>query len=79
MTDLIARENDIVTCVAKNHPIFRVKRDIGRGERRLAADIEVLHPEMSQPVPGTQDARCMFCGSPYIGPGGRIHFEDGYH
>ena len=77
--DLIARENDIVTCVAKNHPMFRITRDVVRGEIMRDSLFEVQNPALPEPRKNEKTVPCPQCGSNFRGLGGRVHFEDGYH
>ncbi len=79
MTVLIAREGDIVTCADKNHPLFRIKRDICRPAGPLrAADFEPGHPKLGQPVTNEKVPVCPDCGSAFIATGVGVHFEDGW-
>ncbi len=79
---LAARENDIVTCVEWDHPMFRIRRDIYCGDTVRAVDFESLHSEIATPVANAEMPRSCPCGSRYMrvqAGGYKFHFKDGFH
>ena len=77
MTGSAASAGDIVTCIERNHPMFRITRDVNRLEIIRAVDFESLQESIPAPAVNALMPRTCPCGSLYswVENGGlKFHF-----
>ncbi len=78
---IIACKDEVVTCTA-GHRLFKITRDVVRGDPMHASDFEPLCPKVPSPHPAGAMGDCPTCHDPFWRYGRfggvSIHFENGW-